>query len=275
MPRAPVLHQLRVVVPDELSDAVSDFLLESGAEAVDASPLAAGVAVRSFGAKAALSALAARLAPFLVELGVSRRAVIGPARDTARGWQTAFTEYLEPVRVSPTLLLLPGHAAPPAARAERVIRLAPAFAFGFGDHATTRLAARAVERCCRRGGHVLDVGTGTGVLALVAASAGADRVTGIDVEAPAVAAARRNARNNGLSRICRFSRTPLERLAERFDLVVANVDFRTHAELSPAMPRVMAPGGVLLVAGMLCTWGGAKDESNIVQQHGCTWGGEG
>ena len=141
----------------------------------------------------------------------------------------------------------------PGAGAARVVLLEPAMAFGFGDHPTTRLAARAVERFCRRGAPsaVLDVGTGSGVLALVAALSGARRAVGIDVDPRAVIAARRNAALNGVAARCRFSRAKLAQLPGRYPLVVANIGAQTLMDSAKALRRRLSAGGTLLLTGIL------------------------
>jgi ribosomal protein L11 methyltransferase len=158
------------------------------------------------------------------------------------GWDTAWTTALEPVRVSRTLVLAPSTALHVGVLPEHVVRLEPARAFGFGEHPTTRLAAAAVERACRSGARtVLDVGTGTGVLALVASLRGARSVVGIDLDREAISVARRNLRMNAPPGQVRFTTLALRRLRSRFALVVANLDYRTRRALSRVRTRAGAP----------------------------------
>jgi ribosomal protein L11 methyltransferase len=98
---------------------------------------------------------------------------------------------------------------------------------------------------------VLDFGTGSGVLAVVAAVSGAARVIGLDVAPAAVAAARANAARNGVSKKCRFAEGGLGRLGAPFDLVVANVDLSTLIGLAESLGKRVARGGTLLVTGFL------------------------
>lgn len=171
------------------------------------------------------------------------------SRLSASEWQTPWTEYLEPVRVAEGFVLAPtGHDASPTEGA-RVLWFEPDLVFGVGSHATTRLAATAVERYVRAhpGTAVLDVGTGTGVLAMIAAACGARRCLGIDVDRRAVDNARANARLNGLA--CRFSARPLAAVKHRHDLVVANVEAPALFDLTPDLVRVT--GDTLLVTGVL------------------------
>jgi ribosomal protein L11 methyltransferase len=167
-------------------------------------------------------------------------------------WAVAWTEHLDPVQLTPALRVVPS-SVPVAGRAPGTLHLEPAFAFGFGEHATTRLAACWLEQRCaaRPAASVLDVGSGTGVLALVAASAGAARVLGVDTSEPAVIAARHNASQNGLAERCAFSSTPLAEVAGNFDLVVANIEAGVLHQLAPLIAAHLGPGTELALAGFI------------------------
>lgn len=165
------------------------------------------------------------------------------------GWEVAWTAHLEPVQLTPALRLLPH--APSGPRQPGELYLEPAFAFGFGEHASTRVAARWLEQTCRaRGGSVLDVGCGTGVLALVALASGASTVVGLDTSPQAVAAARANLALNGRTGAT-FSTEPLSALSEVFDCVVANIEAHVLDALAPELVAHLAPGGELGLAGFI------------------------
>ena len=164
----------------------------------------------------------------------------------------AWRDFAVPVQVSPTLVLrpawLPGEDA--AAAALEVL-IEPGAAFGLGDHPTTRLAAAATERLVQAGAAVLDVGCGTGVLAVIAARLGAARVVAIDVAEPAVEATRANAARNGVAELVEVSATPLADLDATFTVVLANILAPTLIALADDLRRVLAPGGRLVVSGVL------------------------
>jgi len=169
-------------------------------------------------------------------------------------WRSAWAEHLVPQRLTPRLVAVPTTSAVPRlSRTSRAILLEPALAFGFGEHPTTRLAARAVEEACLRRAtdRVLDVGTGSGILAFAALFSGARRAVGVDVDPAAVDAARRNAERNGVAERCRFAATPVSRLGGTFDLAVANIRLAPLVGLAPALARVVRPAGVLLLSGIL------------------------
>jgi ribosomal protein L11 methyltransferase len=89
------------------------------------------------------------------------------------------------------------------------------------------------------------------VLGILAALSGARAVKGIDIDLPSVQAANANAALNGVSRRCRFTSQPLQELSERFDLVLANLDFQTLQKLSKALRRASRRGTTLLLSGIL------------------------
>lgn len=165
-------------------------------------------------------------------------------------WALAWTRHLEPVQLTERLTLFP--CAPEQARGPGELYLKPAFAFGFGEHASTRLIARAVERACLEhpGLSVLDVGCGTGVLALVAHLSGARRVLGIDVSEDAVIAARENAELNGALDVA-FRQTAVTELGETFDRVVANIEAPVLLELAEGVAQRLSPAGEILLAGFI------------------------
>lgn len=160
-------------------------------------------------------------------------------------WLAAFKRDLKPVRAGPFFLRAPWHS-PPEEGIDLVIE--PGMAFGTGHHETTRLALRALSRRVRPGMRVLDLGTGSGVLAIAAAKLGA-RVDALDIDPVAVAAARENAAQNGVE--IEVKEGSLEAARGPYDLVVANLYAELHAELTEGYATQLVPGGRALLTGIL------------------------
>lgn len=139
--------------------------------------------------------------------------------------------------------------AEPAA-GERTVVVDPTLAFGY-DHPSTVAGLEVIERTVAPGSSVLDVGCGSGVLAVAAAVLGAGRVVAVDVDPVAVAATRAAAEANGVGPVVEPSTTPVEVIEGRFDLVVANIGARTLGALAPAIVERVADGGTLVLAGLL------------------------
>jgi len=129
----------------------------------------------------------------------------------------------------------------------------PGAAFGLGDHPTTILTLRVLRRVWWPGATVLDVGCGSGVLAVVAARLGSPYVEAIDITPAAVEATEENARRNGVGRVISASGRPLASVDETFDIVLANLLAPVLVELAPDLRRVVSPSGALVVSGVLAT----------------------
>lgn len=158
--------------------------------------------------------------------------VTGPEPVPERDWSIEWRRGLEPHRIG-ALWIRPSWHRP---RGTPELVLDPEQAFGSGEHATTRLALTLLLEALRPGDRVLDVGTGSGILALAALRMGASRALGLDVDPAACATARRNALANRLDLrvVCGSPATLRSEL--RFDLVVANLLLR---ELEPLVPRLV------------------------------------
>lgn len=168
--------------------------------------------------------------------------------DWSEGWKRDFRPIdVGRVRVRPSWIDEP----PPPGAVEVV--LDPGMAFGTGSHPTTALCLAALSELlgARPGASVLDVGTGSGLLAIAARKLGAGRVVAIDNDPVAVEVARENAARNGAA--LEADGTPVERLEGRFELVVANILANVLVDLAAPIAARLAPGGALLLSGVLTT----------------------
>jgi ribosomal protein L11 methyltransferase len=165
-------------------------------------------------------------------------------------WLTAWRNRTRPIGIGDGRLLVCLPWAEFDRRDAVVVEIDPGGAFGAGAHPTTYLLLEALAARLRGGETVLDVGCGSGVLAIVAARLGAAAVVGIDVEAAAVVATRANAERNGLaSRVTALS-TPLHDLPGSFDVVVANIGQEALIALAADLERHLKPGGWLGLSGI-------------------------
>lgn len=160
-------------------------------------------------------------------------------------------EFAEPIAITGDLVLRPAWLDSIGGRGVTEVAIEPGATFGLGDHPTTRLSAAAVWRCAGDGARVLDVGCGSGVLAIVAALAGARAVIAIDVAPPSPEVVAANAARNGVSDVIIASNTALADIDGTFDLVVANILAPTLVALAGDLRRVTAESGALIVSGVL------------------------
>jgi ribosomal protein L11 methyltransferase len=176
------------------------------------------------------------------------RAVDVDDEDWARRSQAS----LRAVRVGRILVAPPWDAAAPADEPDVItILIEPAMGFGSGHHATTRLCLRALQRLDVQGRRLLDVGTGSGVLALAAARLGAARVLAIDVDPDALRNARDNAAMNGMAAQVVFRQQDFrDGAVPAADIVVANLTGGMLVAGVPQLARAVAPGGALILSGI-------------------------
>jgi ribosomal protein L11 methyltransferase len=162
-------------------------------------------------------------------------------------WVARSRNEFGPIRVSPRLWIVPSWCTPPEADAVNLM-LDPGLAFGTGSHATTRLCLRWLESRIAGGETVLDYGCGSGILAIAALKLGASRAVGIDIDSDAVAAARANARRNGVGGEFLECGSPLTLTA---DLVVANILANPLKVLAPILAERCGRGGHIALSGIL------------------------
>jgi ribosomal protein L11 methyltransferase len=165
-------------------------------------------------------------------------------------WGESWKKGLGPISVG-RVFVRPSwiQAAVPAGAAEVI--LDPGMAFGTGTHPTTALCLGALSAVLQRrpGASVLDVGTGSGLLAIAARKLGAGRVLGIDNDPVAVKVAQENAALNGVA--LELGEEPLARLPGSFEVVVANILANTLVDMAADIARRLAPEGVALLSGIL------------------------
>jgi len=168
-------------------------------------------------------------------------------------WRDEWKKHFEPFRISRSVVVRPPWRDYGAAGDERVVVLEPGRAFGTGLHETTMLVAEVLEEHASdfRGSPVLDVGTGSGILALVALSHGASRARAIDTDTEALCVARENAERNGFADRLLADDTGVAEIRDRYRVVMANIDASTLVDLAPALTDRVAPGGRLVLSGIL------------------------
>ncbi len=165
--------------------------------------------------------------------------------DLWRDWAT-------PVRAGRRVVLHPAWLPVPVeAAGDLTILIDPGRAFGSGSHPSTRLVIAVLEEQLRPGHRVLDVGAGSGVLAVAACLLGASAVMAIDVDPAALTATEANARLNAVGQTVSVSATPLAQVVGTFDLVLANIGAGVLRAMADDLVRRTAPGGFIVLAGLL------------------------
>ncbi len=168
-------------------------------------------------------------------------------------WSTSWKQFFKPFAIIPGLVIKPSWKSYEPKPDEQVIEMDPGMAFGTGQHASTRLALGLIHDCFQENSpkKALDVGTGTGILAMAAVLFGAEQVVAIDNDLEAVRVATENIANNNLQHKINTSVTELADITGSFDLICANIVHDVLVDMAPAITRLLSPGGRLVLAGIL------------------------
>jgi ribosomal protein L11 methyltransferase len=154
--------------------------------------------------------------------------------------------------VTSKVVVKPPWSSFPLKKGELSIDITPGMAFGTGTHATTRLCIRALEeRLKNKRLHVLDVGSGSGILSIAAARLGAAEVLGLDIDGEAVKNARENVMQNRVSDIVEIRKGSIGDVRKRFDVVVANIDLGRLRRMRRPLIRHLKSSGFLILSGLL------------------------
>jgi ribosomal protein L11 methyltransferase len=236
--------------PEELRDAIAVWVVERTGHAVEERPdgTLVGFAPNESEAEGVLRELRAAFGGDVA--GSSR-----PLADIA--WEERWREGLGPRRIG-RLTIQPSWAVPadchlPSATSFAPIVIDPEMAFGTGEHGSTRTALVLLDRHLRPGDRVLDLGSGSGILAIAAAQLGAARATGVELDAEAEPVALGNAARNGVADRVAFVTGDAAALAPLLgpaEVILSNILRSANAELLPAIAAALAPAGTVIFAGM-------------------------
>jgi ribosomal protein L11 methyltransferase len=248
--------QLSVRTSPANIDVLSNFLIERGApgvvlkkrglEAFFATP-PAGASLRRDVSR--FVAAIGRLSPRAQKTRLQWKLV------KQENWEHSWKRFIKPRRVGKSFWVTPPWLEPPKFHSRSVITIEPGMAFGTGTHATTRGCMEYLESIAARfaGGRfsALDVGTGSGILAIALALLGAAEIMAIDNDPVALQVARENFRANKVAQRVRLSGAQLSAIRRRFDVVVANLTAETIVELAGALETKVAAKKFLVLSGIL------------------------
>ncbi len=179
---------------------------------------------------------------------------IGPLQQhllSEEDWAQAWKKHYAVVRVSERLVVVPAWQRFRPRKGEIALRLDPGMAFGTGLHPTTQLCLRALERYIEPTARVLDLGTGSGILAIAAARLSRGPVLAVDKDPVAVHAARSNLRRNRLAGRVEVREGTILAGMGPYDLILGNLLAPVLRELADLLAGALAPGGILIASGVL------------------------
>jgi ribosomal protein L11 methyltransferase len=183
------------------------------------------------------------------------------ARLRAEGWPAVlrpgggprlagWIRHTEPIEVAGSLTICFAWSEHDRRDLPNVVELDPGFGFGTGGHPSTRLLLEEMASRVAGGERVIDVGCGSGVLALCALRLGAASALAVDIEDRAIDAARANGELNGFGARLQATLAPVSRIGGAFDVVMANIGWAAIVELAPVLVGRVSPGGWLGVSGI-------------------------
>ena len=245
-------QSLSLVIPESGVDDLSAFCFELGScglEVGDVGESGSVEVVAYFPAVLDEARLSAGIGDHLAQRGFGSPRLEYqslPARD----WNVEWRRYFTPIQVTPRIVVHPPWLS---AEAEIAISILPQMAFGTGGHESTRLSLMALEKRITAGCSCLDIGTGSGVLAIAAVLLGATRVLALDTDRQAIDNARENLDRNLTGRAQPELRNcSVEATQESgFDLVVANIQSSVLAPILPVMGGRLVEHAALILSGLL------------------------
>lgn len=168
-------------------------------------------------------------------------------------WANSWKAYYKPIKIGNRLVIVPAWETYEPADGELIVRMDPGMAFGTGTHETTRLVIRMLENYTVPGCRMLDVGTGSGILAICASKLGAKECRAYDIDPMAVCVANENIRDSGLTNVtCEVSDLLRQVDDSRpYDLICANIVADIIIRMTPEVGRLMHDQTVLLASGII------------------------
>lgn len=205
----------------------------------------------------------------LAEIGMADVARIQIDGVNEEDWANAWKAYYKPLHIGKRIVIVPAWEKYEAQSGEIIVRMDPGMAFGTGSHETTRLVIGLLEKYTPQGGRVLDVGTGSGILAICASKLGAGHCNAYDIDPMAVRVASENVKDSGIDNIvCGVSDLlrQVDRSEGAYDLITANIVADIIIRMTPDVGELMHENTVLLVSGIITER--SQDVVNALQTHG-------
>ena len=165
-------------------------------------------------------------------------------------WQNAWKQYYHAMDIGRRLAIVPGWEEYDTDRT--VITMDPGMAFGTGTHETTSLCLETLDELVQGGERMLDIGTGSGILAIAALKLGAKEAEGVDIDPMCVRTAGENARRNGVAeRLTVLVGDLSDKASGVYNIITANIVAAAILSLAPAVPALMAPGAKFIASGII------------------------
>jgi len=265
--------EIKVTAPSELTDAISNFIIDQGSLGIieeetvvdafdddDEKREGKGEIRAYFPDDQTVSSKVNALRDYLKSLSEIFPGLDPPEIGTETivdpDWGEQWKKYFKPLRISRDIVIKPTWERYAPVGRDIVIDIDPGMAFGTGQHPSTRMCINAMEEIIPKDRSfekwtALDVGTGTGILAISAAKLGADRVVAVDIDLKAVEIAEKNAAINRVEERIEILNQDVLTFQGRFNLIIANLTASTLIPLRSHLFGMLEPGGYLVLSGII------------------------
>ncbi len=259
--------QITITTSDDASEAISNYLFElevQGVELKDSSHNTTSL-IAYFPLDDRIDTRVKKINTFLTELpkwGIQTDpAIIDLQRIASEAWAEAWKSDYHPQRVGKHLLIAPTWYDIPLDDTNIHIRLDPGMAFGTGYHPTTRLSLKMLEQTIKSNQSVVDIGTGSGILAIAAVKLGAKHVDAIELDETAIPVADANIKINDINeQITLLHGDGLSTVDKKYDLIIGNILTKAILPIIPYCPTSMKPNGHVIFSGIL------ESEQDVIQE---------
>ena len=269
MEHKPSWVEIKVAVLPSEADAVANFLIEAGSNGIveeDPTTFAApegdiilkAYFINNVNTIGCIDSIKNYLSSLREahKVHAAREPVVMVSAIEDEDWNEKWKSFFQPIKVTKNIVIKPSWRNYWKKENEVVIELDPGMAFGTGTHPSTRLCLQAIEKLAgamsdTADSSLIDVGTGSGILAIAAALLGLRPVMGIDIDVQAVECAKKNAVINSAAEQAFFSGTPLHKISRTFAIVVANILPQTLIDMKADLLGHLAPSGYLILSGII------------------------
>ncbi|MCX8131005.1 MAG: 50S ribosomal protein L11 methyltransferase [Clostridia bacterium] len=271
--------EIRIITTEEASDAISEMLTSIGAGGVAiedpneirreiSKPNSLDYADEEFMNSLGVDVIIKSYFPGnlniteLVELIKEKISFISAFLETGHGydgytevddedWSTAWKKYYKPVHISESVVIKPSWESYTAKEGEITVELDPGMAFGTGTHETTMMCAQLLEEYIKQGDKVLDIGCGTGILAIIASKLGAEGITAVDIDEVAVKVTKENCQLNDVYNVNVFRGVLDDIERQKADIVVANIIANVIIDISKTIPYYVKANAYFITSGII------------------------
>ncbi len=248
--------QVKILTPEELSDAISNYLIELGTPGVTFQEEKKRTSVIGYFKENSSHPIKfKRLGNYLTQLKQIFPQFLTPQLQISKfktlDWSKNWRKNFKAILVTRNILVKPPWIKKKFPQ-KVVISIYPQMAFGTGEHSTTQMCLILIERFVKPGFKVLDLGTGSGILAIASSKFGAERVVALDIDSDAIQNARKNMKSNKLKNIKLKLGSLNSKIKDNyFDLAVANLNFTQIKSVFNQLKEKLAPNGILILSGLL------------------------